>query len=211
MGLDYSYLLYFKREHLWDVLLGVANIAEPHYPPVTIHFPGHVLTIPFDTWVMREREPQYDDPEFSFDTVLNFEPDETILDYISRHKIEKEEDYRGPPLTDEDSLIPIGYIYLTVYQEIEDQPKSNLVLFDFGTTGTRMSMLFNYSTSIRKSFLDLLKKYQGVCGVFNKEEYGELFWLQGKEYSETVEDAYMMPGEIEIFLKQKYGSENGIS
>ena len=46
MGLDFSYLLYFKREDLWSVLQGVVAIAEPHQPPITIHFPDHELSYP---------------------------------------------------------------------------------------------------------------------------------------------------------------------
>ena len=39
MGLDYSYLLYFNRDQLKEVLLGVADIAIKHEPPTQIQFP----------------------------------------------------------------------------------------------------------------------------------------------------------------------------
>ncbi|MBE0584953.1 MAG: hypothetical protein IH612_14500, partial [Desulfofustis sp.] len=157
MGLDYSYLLYFKRDQLWDVLQGIVEIAEPHHPPVSIHFPDHVLSIPLDSWSLKDKMIHHDDLEFGFDTVLKFKMDEAIIDYMVRHKLEEEEGFRGPPDDDEENLIAIGYIYLSVYQKIPDQSPSDLVLFDFGTTGTRMSMLFNYSMSIRETFLGLLK------------------------------------------------------
>ena len=35
MGLDYTYMLYFKRDQLADVLQGVSDIAESEYP---LHF-----------------------------------------------------------------------------------------------------------------------------------------------------------------------------
>ncbi|UCD99379.1 MAG: hypothetical protein JSV42_01235, partial [Chloroflexota bacterium] len=82
---------------------------------------------------------------------------------------------------------------------------ADLVLFDFGTTGTRMSLLFSYSTSIRKTFTELLEKHHGICGVFNREaEGGEVFWFKGRRVSVYIEDQFMLPDEIEVIL-----SENG--
>jgi hypothetical protein len=200
MGMDYSYLLYFKREQLWDALQGVVGIAVPHDPPAKIHFPDHMLSIPLDTWSMRDQEIQHDAHQLGFSTVLRFEEDEAILEYMLWRDHGKEQDFRGPPDADGKSRIAIGYIYLTIYQEIPDQPTSDLVLFDFGTPGTTMSLLFYDSASIRKTFLALLEKYQGVCGVFNKEMHGELFWLNGKNLSEEIDDPFMMPEEIEAIL-----------
>ena len=76
----------------------------------------------------------------------------------------------------------------------------DLVLFNFGTTGTRMSTMFAFSTSIRARFLDLLKKHDGVCGVFNNEENGEVFWMNGREMMAYVNDPRMLPDEIERAL-----------
>jgi hypothetical protein len=200
MGLDFSYILYFKREHLWDALQGVVDIAEHHHPPVSIHFPDHVLSIPLDTWSMKNQEIQHDAADFSFSTVLRFEEDDAIIDYlVSRDHAEKD-DLRSPSDSGKEHRIAIGYIYLTIYQVIPDQPGSDLVLFDFGTTGTRMSLLFQGSTSIRKAFIGLLEKIPGVCGVFNEELHGELFWLKGQHLSEEIDDPYMMPEQIEAIL-----------
>ena len=199
MGLDYSYLLYFKREQLWNVLQGVVEIAEPHHPPARIHFPDHVLSIPMDTWSMRGQEIQHDAPEFGFSTVLLFEEDEAILDYvISRDH--GEDSFRGPPDTDEGNRIAIGYIYLTIYQNRPDLLASDLVLFDFGTTGTKMSILFLESNSIRRTFEELLEKVPGICGVFNREMNGEVFWFKGQRLSEEISDPFLLPAEIEAAL-----------
>ena len=82
---------------------------------------------------------------------------------------------------------------------------ADLVLFDFGNAGTRMSLLFSYSTSIRKTFTELLEKHHGVCGVFNREYGGgEVFWFKGTGLSVHIEDQFMPPDEIEVIL-----SENG--
>lgn len=207
MGLDYSYLLYFKREHLWDALQGVVSIAEPHHPPTRIHFPDHELSIPLDSWLMKEKEVHHDDAEFSFSTVLYFEEDEAIEDYFLGQEID--DLYRGPPGTDGVIRVRIGYIYLTVYNDLtrqfpQNNPTDDLILLDFGTTGTRMSMLFYYSTSIRKTFVKLLERYQGVCGVFNKEDGGgDVFWFKGEKLDGEIDDAYLMPGEIKQLLKEE--------
>jgi hypothetical protein len=38
MGLNYSYLLYFKQNHLWDALTGLVKICDP-IEPVSDHDP----------------------------------------------------------------------------------------------------------------------------------------------------------------------------
>ena len=210
MGLDFSYLLYFKKDRLWDVVQGLVAIAEPHHPPARIHFPDHVLSIPLDTWSMKGQEIQHDAPEFGFSTVLLFEEDEAILDYILSRDHGEEDSFRGPPDTDEENRIAIGYIYLTIYQKNPYRPASDLVLFDFGTTGTRMSLLFSYSTSIRNTFINLLDKFDGICGVFNDESAGELFWFKGETLSEEIGDPFMPPEEVEVMLgtqRQRGGNE----
>lgn len=206
MGLDFSYLLYFKRDNLWDAMQGLVKIAEPHHPPTMIHFPNHELSIPLDSWLSKEKEIHHDDHKFSFATVLFFDEDEAILDW--GHGQEVEDPYRSPPGTNSVNRVSIGYIYLTVYNNLSQQYPENtsakdLVLFDFGTTGTRMSLLFDNSTSIRETFIRQLEKYNGVCGVFNRESGGgELFWLKGQILSEDIWDAFMMPDEIEDMLRK---------
>ena len=207
MGLDFSYLLYFKREHLWEALQGVAAIAEVQDPPIVIHFPDYTLTVPLKSWYMQDRTVQHDDPEFSFSIVLNFEEDDAILDYIIARDRGRNEGDRSPPEEESTNLIPIGYIYLTVYNDLSERIElsepTDLVLFDFGTTGTRMSLLFSYSTSIREAFSDLLDRFHGVCGVFNREiDGGELFWINGQRLSEWIGAAYLTPDEVEGLLKK---------
>ena len=82
MGLDFSYLLYFERQHLWDALQGVVAIAEPHEPPIVIQFPDRQLSIPLASWTLKDKQVHHDDPDFGFDTVLRFELDDEIEDYL---------------------------------------------------------------------------------------------------------------------------------
>ncbi len=205
MGLDYSYLLYFKKDQLRDALHGVVDIAEPHHPPTRIHFPDKVLSVPLDAWLLKGKVAQYDDPELSFATVLIFDEDEAILDW--GHGQEVDNSFRSPPGTESVNRVSIGYIYLTVYNDLPDEfPQKtlkDLVLFDFGTTGTRMSTMFYYSTSIRKTVIEFLEKNKGVCGVFNSEEEGEVFWFKGKKMTKYIDDAYMGPEEVEQEISKR--------
>ena len=78
-----------------------------------------------------------------------------------------------------------------------------MVLFKFNTTGTHMSFLFADSTSIRKTFIDLLARYKGVIGIFDWEnEYGELFWLKGRHLNVRLSSNYLLPDEIEAEIKR---------
>jgi len=209
MGLDYSYMLYFKRDRLADVLQGVVDIAEPHQPPTQIHFPDHILTIPLGKLppYSELNVYQYDDAEICLDTVLIFNEDLAILDW--GHGQEVDASFRSPPGMDYVTPVSVGYIYLSVYNDLSQyNPEiildlKELVLFDFGTTGTRMCMMFQYSTSIRKQFTEWLRKYDGVCGLFNKEEECEVFWLNGKEISGFIDDAWLSPEEIEQKLSKR--------
>ena len=209
MGLDYTYMLYFKRDRLSDVLKGVADIGEPCHPPTQIHFPDHVLTIslgklpPF----AEDNVYEYDDPELTFDTVLIFDEDTAILDW--GHGQEVDNSFHHPPIMDYINPISVGYIYLTVYNDLSIYyPEiildlKDLVLFDFGTTGTRMSMMFQYSMSIRKTFIELLRRFNGVCGLFSDEKKGEVFWLKGKEVCGFVDDIWTSPEEISRKLSKR--------
>ena len=195
MGLDFSYMLYFERDQLWDALQGVIGIAWAHEPPALIHFPDRVLSIPLHSWGSQEKDFQHDEPEFYFASVLNFAEDAAILEYL---RARDKNIHSGPP--DPDKKQAVGMIYLTVSQEIPDQPASDLVLFNFGTTGTNMSILFQESETIRRTFEDLLEKIPGVCGVFNRESSGEVFWFKGRQLSEEIDDPFLLPAEIEAIL-----------
>ena len=211
MGVNFSYLLYFKREQLWDTLQGVIDMAEKRDPPVVIHFPDHKLNIPLGTLFDEERSYQYADPRFDFATILKFEEDETITDWIYADYRMVESADRSPPGPDQDTRVGIGYIYLTIHNDLSDIYTQNhpedLVLFDFGTTGSTMSMLFDYSTSIRKTFIELLEKNKGVCGLFNRENGGDLFWFKGRHFDNRIEDAYTQPEEIEELLDSGWVGE----
>lgn len=190
MGMDYSYLLYFKKDLVWAVLQGVVDIAEPHQPPTMIRFPDHELPIPLETWG-ETKLLHYDDPELKFSMSLYFSEDEAILDW--KH------DSRPP---NESKQISVGMIYLTIYTDLcERYPErkiSDLVLFDFGTTGSHMSILFSESASICKTFVGLLERVPGVFGVFNREDWGELFWRERQTVSERIEDHFAkLPGPRE--------------
>lgn len=174
------------------------DIAQTHQPLAEICFPDHILTVPLDTWGLPEHGIQYDDAEIRFALALFFAEDKAILDYTSRYN--KDYNLRSSPPGAKRKLL-VGYIYLTIYQSIPDQPPSDWVLFDFGTTGTRMSLLFDESTSIRDTFKELAQKYHSVCAVFNRESGGVVFWLNDHDIADkTIDDPFILPEEIKILL-----------
>jgi len=193
MGLDYSFKIYFKKEDIWNALSGVVKLATHHQLPVKIKFPDRDLLIPLDTWSGSDEEILCDSTEIYFATVLNFYYDDAIQKYMDR--LGYEDVFRGPPDEDE-KKVAIGIIYLTIYQKIPDNPDSDLVLFDFGTPGTTMSILFSESSSIRKTFLQFAEKFDAVCGLLNREESAEVFWINHQSVDFEIGDPYMSPEEI---------------
>jgi hypothetical protein len=178
-------------------------ISVPHHPPTRILFPDHELSIPLETWSSNNGILNYDDPELPIHTSIYFEEDDAILDYL-KGAIDND-DLRSPPEGNQPRKVSIGYIYLTIYNASSQYSSGigtkNYAIFDFGTTGTHMSMLFYYSTSIRSTFVKLLERVPGICGVFNREDDGNVFWYKGQHLSEEIVDPFLPLPEIEELLK----------
>jgi hypothetical protein len=204
MGLDYSYLLYFKREHLWDALHGVAAFAQPLGPDTRFRFPDGDRFLPLQIWASNVVEYDHDDPKFSFATSLYFQEDEFILEYV--HKMGNEDEFRAPPDPDGLKQYSIGFIYLSVYNDLSRYSSSfiehDLVLFDFAAAGTTMSLLFEESPSIRNRFRQLLGLYGGVGVLFNNEYEGHVFWWNGHEVDLFIRSAYVSPSEITALVEK---------
>ena len=205
MGLDYSYLLYFDRKLQWEALQAVVDISVPHHPPTRILFPDHELTIPLESWSANDGILNNNDPELHMQTSIYFEEDDAIIDYL-QDKIDGD-NLRSPPEGNQTRKVSIGYIFMTIYNESSQRypgiGSKNYVAFDFGTTGTHMSKLFYYSNSIRSEFVKLLVRVPGMCGVFNREEDGYVFWYKGQSLFKEIEDPYMPLIEIEALLSYK--------
>jgi hypothetical protein len=209
MGLDYSYLLFFERRARFDVLDRLAEIAEPDLEnQTTLILPDQVITLPFEGWLETGRRIEWDDPnpKWDFMTVLRFEVDEAIANYLDR----REAGWREVA-DDADVELPemagLGYIYLTVYNDLralsERLADPGLVLFEFDTPGTSMSILFTESTAIRQAFIHLLETCQGVYGVLDMENEAEVIWFKGEEVSVVIPHAYLSLPEIEAYVRGK--------
>ena len=101
--------------------------------------------------------------------------------------------------------VSIGYIYLSIYKDLARLNSQNELdrycLFEFGTPGTTMSLLFDYSPSIRKTFVELLGSIPGICGVFNREDSGVLFWWRGKQVDEIqIDDSFLAPLKLQELI-----------
>jgi hypothetical protein len=212
MGYDFKYLLYFRRENMWEVLGGLGEMAQPSNNPDTIiHFPNHDLALHNMNDGNLTKEYLHDAKFLTFSNVFLFDEDNAILQYEKTgwvigydHSLQE----NNPP-----KKVGIGTIYLWVHTDLEEADghdnSSDLVLFEFVTTGTRMSLLFQYSTSIRKAFTNLLERFHGVCGIFyNESEFVELFWFKGKPYNQNIPDAWMPMDEIENLLTRADDTSN---
>jgi hypothetical protein len=205
MGMDYSYMLFFKRESRFEVLDRLAEMADLNLEKQTLLiFPDRVMRLPFEAWLETEARLAWDDPSprWEFMTVLRFETDEEIRYYLQHGG--RGGGWEGELPLDNLGRVGIGYIYLTVYNDIrkfiEKAEDADLVLFQFGTPGSSMSVLFSESNSIRRAFLDLLEACQGVYGIFDMENEAEVIWWKGQEMAVRIPHAYLLMEEIESIL-----------
>ena len=197
MGLNFKYMLYFEKKYIWDALLGLVQISEQGGPPSIIHFPDHDLHIPFFTTDCESVEFDHTVEQLCFAISIYFDIDQEIIDYISWGGLIEE--IRTPPAGKVKSQVPIGYIDLVVHQVNPYASTPELALFQFFTTGTHMSLLFENSISIRNTFSRLLENYHGVCGILELElSGGDLFWYHGKRMNRIISNAYLPPAQIKF-------------
>jgi len=200
MGLDYSYLLYFKRDRLWDVLQAVVAISRPAEKCSQIVFPDYTLILQLQPWYQKEGTFNFNDPKFDFLVVMYFPPDREIWEYLQDVSPEYLELWsRESPLG-----LPIGCIYLTVFNDLNAHEKKdwdpNLVMLEFGTTGTTMSILFSESDSIRCRFQNLLEANHGICGILNMENSARVIWWNGQKVDMEISNLFPSPEEINKLL-----------
>ena len=206
MGLNFNYLLYFPKEKLWEVLKSLSEGCDTEgMKPTTIQFSDHDLTLPLTTSWGESAVVPYNQSEYEFDISMVFDEDPAILEYLANRGDNREE--RSPPEDSVPNRYAIGFIYLTVYADLSQhyafKVPNKMVLFKFGTTGTRMSLLFSESQSIKKAFIKLLEEHQGISGIFDWEvDYGELFWFRGEEMQFSLSSNYLLPDEIAAELKR---------
>ncbi len=209
MGLNYNYMLYFKKDRLWDVLQGLGDYCDNEgKAPTTIHFPDHDLVLRLMSDWGQANEHAFDKPQYQFAISMVFDEDEAILDYL--HNRDGDRYDRSPPDDVSYRQVLIGFIYLTVYADLSKHfafkhRSTDMVLFQFSTTGTKMSILFEESASIRKTFIKLLARYQGLIGILDLEiDYGRLFWLEGEEVDYVISDNYLLLEEIKQEMNRGY-------
>lgn len=199
MGLDYSYVLIFKRQDLWRLLEGVAELSSPNGESTSIFFPNRILELPFEAWSETPDKLFFDDTpdRIEFMTCLDFHPDEALIDYASRNLL--------PPDNQPDGIEPIsiGIIYLTVFNnpaDLYDHADDNLIVLRFQAATSNMSILFCESSSINAAMVQLLDKHEGICGILDFEDSAQLIWWRGQEATVELPHAYLELSEIEALL-----------
>ncbi|NPV55096.1 MAG: hypothetical protein HPY76_00280 [Anaerolineae bacterium] len=205
MGIKYSFLLYFERQHLWDALQGIAAFAQPGKLPTLIAFPDHLLSLPFEGFIT-ERIIPADSDDISFMTSLYFAPDKHVSTYLE-HLFRLNKTPEPTTLPDGSQGLSVGRIYIYVHNDLRSleqgiyQPELSLLRFE--AASTPMSMLFVDSICVRERFCQFLAGFHGVCGVLNMEDYGRLIWLNGKAMDEDLPDPWLSPAEIVEHLRQR--------
>lgn len=203
MGDDFRYQLFFPRQNLWPVLESIALLSDlAPEEPLQVIFPDRRRSFPFEPFGKTPATIRWDEPSFEFATSLCFETDPTLLNYQRREAL----NLRGNlPSEDEDTSISIGYIYVAVETEL---PDTEAALVEFSTPGSGISFLFRESSSIRKTFLRLLKAHAGVCGVLDLEMSAEIFWWQGRAVKKFIHGdvsgtSDLSFGDYERFMRRR--------
>jgi len=135
MGLDYSFVLFFKRQDPWQLLDGVAQFADHSLKDHTaVRYPDQIMRLPFEAWAGTEKKlpiPYDDDSkEWDFMTSFYFDLDEELLDYTENSGLQD---------AVRNQRIAVGYIYLTVYNDWRDYDDSydpDLILLNFSAATT---------------------------------------------------------------------------
>ncbi len=198
MGLDYRYLLFFDRDSELDVLRHLADISAGRPDETSVEvpesgdFPYRTETLPFRASGGTPSHLWWDDPapEWNFATVLAFEPDDAIRFY-----------QRDDPRLDAQGRHEIGYIYLTVHRRMDEWASGadeDVVLFEFGATGSKMSAMFSESESVRRAMVRLLEDSRGVCGIFDWEDHATLYWWRGRELDVELPQAELDLAEVAL-------------
>ncbi len=210
MGMDYRYLLFFPHDARLAVLESLAELGDPASDDhVELCLPERTVDLPFRSWLETEARIAWDDssPTWDFMTVLGFEPDEPLVGYLERMSVRMgSEGEGGESLLDSRGLARIGIVYLSVHHDMTDWPSDtgeDLVLFELGTPGSSMSVLFSESASIRRAFTRLLETGRGVYGVLDFEDWAQLFWWRGEELDVQIPTAQLPLAEIEKLIGRR--------
>lgn len=198
---EFSYLLYFQREGLWDALTGVAHMTHPLRPPSQFLFPGGEAADSLENLSWEEVDFS-DSVPFYFPVVLRFDIDEYIRDYMQA--LPADDPLRGPPDPQAGGQAFVGDISLTIYRDLADFASNfsepDLSIIEFHALSPKMSSLFKRSPSIRAVFRWLLISKGGVGGLFDAVFSARLFWWKGRDLDLSLPNAYVPPAEIDALI-----------
>ncbi len=165
MGLDYEYSLRLRRSQLAEIVLAVADIAEPSLDPsLEVILPGESGTLHLPFTSRFKSEPVFCDSQeyLCFDTTLPFECDEVLERYARVCEAQGDSVNRNSK-----GRICLGYVYLTIRLRIDDNLDNQAYLdFVFWPATSQMSLLFAASESVRSTFVQLLRYHEGLLGEF---------------------------------------------
>ncbi len=195
---EFSYVLYFRREGLWQALMGVSAMAHPLRSPAQFLFPGGEAADSPDDLSWEEIDFSHSIP-FHFSVVLRFELDEFIQEHVMA--LPADDPLRGPPDPEGGNQTLLGDITMTLYRDLtdfaSDFDEPDLSILEFHALTPKMSYLFKRSPSIRKAFRSLLISHGGVGGLFDAVFSARLFWWRGQDMDLGLRNVYVTPTEID--------------
>lgn len=160
MGLDYKINLYFEVERLEAALKAVAASAKPSSQSVVVVLPtGQRLVLPF------EQDEAFEHNIADGDHVIRSGEMgirlRSILRFVTDEEIRKQlpEDYMGF----DGPNVDLGYIYLHIDAGLR------YVELSFRAAYSRLSIMFEHSSSIHRRFLDILNDAGGIVGIIDTE------------------------------------------
>lgn len=173
MGIDYGYNLYLPERSVGRALRAFATIARDGDDRVEVPVPGgERITLPFRLPYLSG--PADDVNHWCLDTCLCF----PVADEVIRAWSETERRAGRQTRQDARGRLWIGSIYLSYYRECGLRPGYSSLDFTAATTG--MSRLFEQSSAIRDTFVDLGASAGAVAVVLDREDDGtEVCWPPG--------------------------------
>ncbi|WP_034263958.1 hypothetical protein [Actinospica robiniae] len=178
MGIDYSFEIFVPAGNVARALTLLAELApqcDRDRLPLRVDLPGgERLSLPFTSGFEHRPIDASSADVLDLETWIMFGADDAVREH------------RNPAAEiDELGRVEVGYIYLTV--TFARARHARFASLDFTAAATSMSLMFQQSESVRKTFTDLTVASGGVCCLLDTQtEVHDICWLNGEPMRETV-------------------------
>jgi HEAT repeat protein len=210
MGLDYSYNILCDTEKAWDVLQDAAEWGSWSFSREKVHLHSdEALT--WDDIDNYLESPQTAKPLY-IDAAFLFPWDEALRDYYNEDPEWRADLLEHHPTFFEKDVVGVGSITVSLCRgdcfmedksDAERQAAARRTRIQFRAVTTRMSLLFEQSSSIRQRFCELAARHEPAICVLDREGPDVVLWFDGREiYEELPSASYMAPSDIARGLRE---------